>query len=176
MFGWYWMQIFHLLQIFFHTFCFFGGFFFHLLIYVHWCECSLSLAAVPTRNWCSQTAASQRRGVWHRCSCSGGGIGGLVFMTDCFSVKSHMHNKVNNRHEHHSVLYCITHSKVLAWLYRTVLLVLSSYHFQGLFQLLPETDVAIMYKCFGEVMCFLLCSSTGGKRHLLIYDAWWDPR
>lgn len=131
MFGWYWMQIFHLLQIFIHTF-FWGGvffLFFHLLIYVHWCECSLSLAAVPTRNWCSQTAASQRRGVWHRCSCSGGGIGGLVFMTDCFSVKLHMHNKVNNRHEHHSVLYCITHGRVLAWLYRTVCLCWCYPHF-----------------------------------------------
>lgn len=81
----------------------------HLLIYVHWSECSLALAVVPTRNSCSQTAASQRRGVWHRCSSSEGRIGGLVFMTDYFSVKSHMRYKVDKRHEYHSVVYNISH-------------------------------------------------------------------
>lgn len=170
MFGWYWMQIFHLLQIFIHAFCFFGVFFFSSahLCSLMWMQPLISCSAIQELmfpNCCITTQRSltqmflQRRRYWWPCF--------YDWLLLC---------EVNNRHEHHSVLYCITHSKVLVWLYRTVLLVLSSFHFQGLFQLLPETDVALMYKCFGEVMCFLLCSSTGGKRHLLIYDAWWDPR
>lgn len=121
--------------------------------------CSSSVQTQPTRNWCSHTAESRRRWVWCRCAFSRGRTAGLVFMTDCFSVKSHMQKNENSRlyvmveiglrfnvWHHHAMNPAVTG---LQCSFYDVLLCTGA-----LLQLFAETDVVMVYKGFWQGALF----------------------
>lgn len=137
--------------------------------------CSSSVQMQPTRNWCSHTAESRRRWVWRRCSFSRGRITGLVFMTDCFSVKSHMQKNENsqlyvmveiglrfNVWHHHAMnptatgLQCFFHDVLLCT--------------GAVLQLFPETDVVMVYKAFWQGTLFPVVQQHRG--HEMLAYSW----
>lgn len=87
--------------------------------------------------------------------------------------------------EYCSVLYCITLSDCECWCDLIVVFLLcrfySSYSLQSpVLEPCYSCSLRQMLwwyiKCSDKEPCFLLCRSTGGTTHLLIHDAWSEPR